>query len=332
MSSYVAAIPQKATADLGRYGRRWRTTYASNINLSTSLDVSSLTLTPQASAPANPAAGTVAFANGTAWNPASLAGSAPYPVFHTGSEWKALGLAGSAGAGVTAWSPCNLAPVLWLDASRFACNATVPLGIWSGPIGPEFSQSGDATLVPTLLSTGEGIGSLNAVALRGIQYLQASSAPALSTAVGASMYAVIRPAATGNTPWKLGSSATAYDYVPATTTGAVSLSVLRDKSLPCGSLTSNVRIGVPTLLTVRSLPTRYDANVIVAGRLAQFTSNASAAALGSVAWTAPLYLGNPGNNLANVDIGELMVFSPPLVASNEYVVEAYLQKKWGLVQ
>ena len=47
-------------------------------------------LEPQAAAPSTPVIGMIAVANKTDWDPASSAGSTPYPVFYNGSAWESM--------------------------------------------------------------------------------------------------------------------------------------------------------------------------------------------------------------------------------------------------
>jgi hypothetical protein len=47
-------------------------------------------LEPQAAAPTTPVIGMIAVANKTDWDPASSAGSTPYPVFYNGSAWESM--------------------------------------------------------------------------------------------------------------------------------------------------------------------------------------------------------------------------------------------------
>lgn len=49
-----------------------------------------LNMTPLSAAPSGAVAGTIAVANGTGWDPASLAGSTPYPVFYNGTAWSSM--------------------------------------------------------------------------------------------------------------------------------------------------------------------------------------------------------------------------------------------------
>lgn len=46
-----------------------------------------MTITPSSAAPGSPAAGMIAVADGTSWDPAGLLGSVPYPVFFDGGLW-----------------------------------------------------------------------------------------------------------------------------------------------------------------------------------------------------------------------------------------------------
>jgi hypothetical protein len=55
------------------------------------LDVSGIALLePQAAAPTTPVIGMIAVANKVDWDPASSAGSTPYPVFYNGSAWESM--------------------------------------------------------------------------------------------------------------------------------------------------------------------------------------------------------------------------------------------------
>ena len=55
------------------------------------LDISGIALLePQAAAPSSPVIGMIAVANKTDWDPASSAGSTPYPVFYNGSAWESM--------------------------------------------------------------------------------------------------------------------------------------------------------------------------------------------------------------------------------------------------